>query len=326
MATYVQGSATTQQDFLDQLRIFLEANGWTTDRFDVPTKDFSTHLGTVYVQFLWTNAANIAIFHSLGFDGFAGPGGHTDDSGNGDNVVPIDTQRRLSDIGAGPFENHWFFFNPTTATVHAVLEFLPGLYRHCSFGTVTKFGTWTGGEFCSGHVVVVANKANVFDTGHSLALDSRNTDDSHSCATVHCEGLPGENVLSKWGVVWAGADGSTANDRGGEPRVNLLGGVREGFLPNSLGWLKANPSNGFIPLMPIRLWQRSSVASPKTFRLLGSMPDAKLINIANVTPQEEFVAGGFTWKCFPWSRKNVQAQIDAGEEGSGNRGIAYKKV
>ena len=45
----------------------------------------------------------------------------------------------------GPFEGYWFFTEGTC--VHAVLEILPGIYNHLSFGNVAKAGVWEGGAY-----------------------------------------------------------------------------------------------------------------------------------------------------------------------------------
>lgn len=45
----------------------------------------------------------------------------------------------------GPYPNHWFFTDGVS--VHAVLEISTGLFCHINFGSVTKYGAWTGGEF-----------------------------------------------------------------------------------------------------------------------------------------------------------------------------------
>ena len=48
----------------------------------------------------------------------------------------------------GPYVGHYFFTDGTC--VHAVLEVASGVFNHISFGNVSKFGTWTGGEYLTG--------------------------------------------------------------------------------------------------------------------------------------------------------------------------------
>lgn len=47
----------------------------------------------------------------------------------------------------GPFVKYFLYTDGTA--VHAVLQLYTGVYTHVSFGSVTKFGTWTGGEYLS---------------------------------------------------------------------------------------------------------------------------------------------------------------------------------
>lgn len=47
---------------------------------------------------------------------------------------------------SGPFSNYWLY-SATGDAVSLVVEITPGVFTHLSFGDVTKFGTWTGGQF-----------------------------------------------------------------------------------------------------------------------------------------------------------------------------------
>lgn len=49
------------------------------------------------------------------------------------------------DTHYGPFVGHYLFTDGTC--VHLVVELASGIYNHLSFGSVTKYGSWTGGEY-----------------------------------------------------------------------------------------------------------------------------------------------------------------------------------
>lgn len=318
---YETGTASSQQDLLDKLKTFAVAQGWTQDEFDTTNKRLSIHKGTVFVQFRWDAADSIAIYHSLGFTGGNAPGNHPNDSGNGlTGTGTINAQRRISAIGNGPYPAYYFFAG--TNYIHVVLEFVAGRYRHASFGELIKTGVWTGGEYAAGfHWGSLA--AQVDDLGnvvHYALVDWRNNADNLLACTVHAEGFPGQAVGGKWGVVIN--SNTTGNDRAGVLRLTLIGGVREGFLQNALGWLRANPANGFIPMIPLEIYYRRALTPEHWFKF-GYVPDIKQVNMFFLNPAEEFTVGADVWKVFPWARKQF---LQNDTEESGSMAFAYKKV
>lgn len=309
-------------DLLTKLSTFAVAEGWTEDDYDPSvTHNLQIHKNSVYVQFKWdTTTGNVAVFHSLGYTGGNVAGAQDDDSGNGDNTVPVSTERMISGIGNGPYEAYHFFSNDDN--LHMALEFLPGRYRHFSCGMLVKVGDWTGGEYCAAHHWLATASDSLTDSRHSLLFDGRNTQDPQFGATIHVEDLPEQDPASLWGVVSGANTNAPGDDSDARPRVNLIGGLREGFWQNSMGPLEANPANGFIPMFPITVHQRK-IAVPEVWRLLGYLPEIKFINISMMAPGQEFTLDGDTWKVFPWVRKN---ELQVGQEGSGNMGVAFLKV
>lgn len=325
---YQTGTSTSQQDFLDKLFTFLVANGWTQDDWDTTNKEAAIHISTVYVSFRWDATAStggISIHHALGYTGGNTPGNHPNDSGNGLKTgTPITSQRRLDRIGNGPFVNH-YFFTDGASYAHAVLEYAAGIYRHMSFGKLEKVGDWTGGEYACGHVWD-SNTFRIDDPTsayHHVPFDAANANTYSIADTIHAEGLPNQpaGASGKWLVSWAGEVGMT-NDGDGNARGYAIGGVRDGFLQNAMGPYRANSNNGYVPLIPIQLWYREDFVTPDGWRLLGTAPDVRVINIGNIEPGDEFTVGSDTWKTFPFVRK--QYNKDDTDE-SWNGGLAYKK-
>lgn len=324
--SYETGSATSQQDLLSKLSTFLTGTpGWTQDVFDTgANKQLAVHKGTVFVQFRYSDNAspgNIGIYHSLAFTGGNSAGSHPNDSGNGDIVSVVDVDRMINNIGNGPFPSYHFFADGSY--FHVVLEFVAGKFRHFGAGILNKVGTWTGGEYAYGTFWDQTGAAlNVpLDSRHTVLLDGHMDLNVGRAATIHIEGLPDQVASGKWAVVWASTN--AGNDRGGTGRMNILGGVRDGFLANAMNGFQANPNNGFIPMCPIQCYYRLTAGSPLKFRFLGSQPDVRIINMAFINTGEEFTVGGQTWKVFPWIAKNT---LPASQEGSGNLGIAYRKI
>ncbi len=325
---YETGVPTSQQDFVQKLFTFLTANGWTQDQLDTTNKQAAIHKGTCYVSFRWDSQASpngaIGVCQALGYTGGQSPGNHPNDSGNGQNTGGnITVGRRMPWIGNGPFTSYHFFLDTTADVFHGVLEFQAGLYRHLSFGTVAKVGTWTGGEFCGALYWNNAGMDNLLSSNHSVMWDLYYSTGNDVAATIHVEGLPNAPANSRWGSFWGGAAGSVGNDRAGNGRCNMGGTLREGPIPNMLAGFGANPSNGFVPMSPVWVFYRYRTPSPEDCYMLGYVPNVRGINVRYLEPGEEFVLGSETWKVFPWVRKANQG---GGSQESKYQGIAYRKA
>ena len=310
------GVASSQSDFLDKLTTFAAANGWTLDEFDDVTNfQAAISRSNAFIQWRWDNTTGIAGFQSLGFAGATAPGSQLDDSGNGDTSGTVDTDRRFSAIGNGPFVRHWFFADAATAPyIYYVLEFSAGFYVHGWIGTIDKFGTWTGGEF-HGQSIWVSGNPN--SANHNVAVDSAHNVVGQ-CATIHAEGLPGEAGASKWGV-FVRAGTSVGTDRGANARVRFMGGSRDGYLSHAMQGMRANPSNGYVPMVPLQCFYLG-VTTEK--RYLGKLIDVRELNGFFLSPQQEFIPSGSadTWIAFPAYRKATSGTT------SGNLFLAYRKV
>ena len=313
---FEEGVATSQGDFIDKLTTFASTNGWTLDEFDNVTNfRAAVSRGNVFVQWKWDNTTSIAGYHSLGFAGGTAPGSQLDDSGNGDIVGAIDTDRRFNAIGNGPFTRHWFFADAATQPyVHYVLEYAPGFFVHGSFGTIDKFGTWTGGEYhgmsiwgSSGLPNSVNHNVLGMDSGHNVRGQA---------GTIHCESLPSQDPSSKWGLLLRTGE-TLSTDRAGNPRVRFNGGFRDGFLSHALQGIRANPSNGFVPRVPLHLYYKQNAANPI---YMGKLIDVREINGFFLAQEQEFFDGADTWKFFPAHRKATSGVV------SGNLFVAYRKT
>lgn len=321
---FTTGVAADQDALMTALSVFVAANGWTVDELDTTANQMSLSRGSVFVHFAWDDNS-IAMYQSLAFDGPSiPPHTHTDDSGNGDTTpATVNSERRVNDIGAGPYTAHHFFEDDATAPyVHVVLEYAPGLYRHFGFGTIDKSGDWTGGEYVYGHLW--DQSASGIDApnslSHSLGLDVRSSTDNVG-ATMHVEGLTAQDAAGKWGVFTS--DSPIANDPAGNPRVRLDGFVRTGFWITSLVWIPASPNDAFVPLVPVQVWYRETTPSPDRLRFLGEQIDKKVMNMKFFTPGQVVTVGADDWRIFPWVRKRF---LEDNQEESRNAGLAYRQV
>lgn len=327
---YATGTATDQQDLLSQLDTYLQANGWTEDEWSVGNKRLCVHKDTVYVQFRWDAVAAtgcIGVYHSLGYAGGSAPGAHPNDSGNGQTTAnPITTCRRIEALGNGAFTNFFIFGDSAIPYCHVVIEVTAGVFRHMSFGLITKVGTWVGGEYCSvlDWYYSGVNQSNISYSSHSALFDANNTSATNTeTGTIHMEGMQNEGGTSKWGNILNAAPASLGLDRAGFTRYCVMGGMREGPLNNVLCAMAANPSNGFVAMHPIWLTYRDRSVTPENHFFLGTVPGIRFINIMYLDPAEEFVVGSDTWKVFPWVKKQ---NLGGSNPESKNMGIAYQKA
>lgn len=250
------------------------------------------------------------------YEGVA-PDEHLDDSGSGDPSGTIDSERRLSDVDDGPYENHWFFAGDEGGVdyLYAVLEVTPGTFKMFGAGELVKFGTWTGGEWCG--ATKTEGSFGVQDQRHNFIVDGRIQTASEG-ATVHCEGLPGQGGSEKWGVVMETNNPGT--DGNSEARSLWTGGARNGVLNHSVQGIPANPNNGFVPMVPFLMFYRTN--SGADWRFMGKLPHIREMNGENLVAGEEFTIGGSeTWKVFPAARKAT-----SGTPNSGNLFLAFRKI
>jgi len=327
---YETGSATNLGDLVTKLGTFLTGctAAWTQDQLlnSSPNYYATFHKDDCFVSFRWAGvAANLAVFHQLsyvsGTPGTAAMG----DSGNGlTGTGDATTARRVSCLTTGAYTYHFFASDAAPYYCHVVLEIATGKYRHFGFGKLTKFGTWTGGEYCYGGIwsQSVSYAANPTSIYHALGLDGLATTIA-DCATVRIVGLTGMSMDadSRWGVV---ATGTPGTDRSGEPRYRLFGGSRSGFWGWAMGWIPATALNAYKPLIPIPVIWRDTAATPDTWLWLGEQPDTAIINMKHINAGDEITVGSDTWAVFPWAVK--QYGVGATTEESRNAGIAYKKI
>ncbi len=344
---YQTGSATDGTDLLSKLNTFAAANGYVTEYYNGTSRflSLSRAVDNLYVTFYWDNTDTIAIWQALGFS--AGqqetPWGQVDDSGNGAaETADLHPGRVVNAIGAGAFTAyHFFAYTSPSYSVHVVLEFSPGLFRHFAFGKLAKSGTWTGGAWAAGHLwnpagnPVFAQYASPSSLHHSVLLDGRlapgsvyyNAYNVDAGGTLHLEDFAGQEAGAKWGH---GVDPTTndidvGDDRSGKQKVRIAGGIRQGIAISQFGFLLPDLSNGFIPIIPIEVFyhQGDASAGSNDWYYLGQMANIGHIHLEGIAPSQELTVGADTWIAFPAVRKS---DIGGTNQESENMGLIYKKV
>lgn len=321
MALYETGSATDMDDFVDKLMDFATVTNttFTEDDRDLANNEASLSAGNLSVQFEW-DSDTLGIHQAQTFVS-ATPGGGTNDSGSGGTAV---SQRalHLPSGETGPYTSYHFFTDSVASAtyIHAVLEYDSGLHRHMSFGNLNKVGDWTGGEYACGHSWDTGtNSDNPLFDGHSFLFEAVTDASASLHGTIRCVGLPGQDADSKYGVVWGGT--SPGNDGNGDPRVNIVGGFRDGPLMNAFGGLVTNPANGFVALIPVPVFYLNTTPTPDELTLLGYAPDMRYVNMTNLEPGAVYTVGSERWRVFPFTRKQF---LKSNTEESWNAGVAYR--
>ena len=339
---YETGSASDQTDLMNKLQVFAAANGFVVEHYSGASRllYISRAADSLYVGFYWDGTNNIAVYQALGFSAgsVASPWTMPDDSGNGHSVLAqIYRGRNVNNIANGPFPTYHFFAYTNPYSIHVVLEFSAGIYRHFGFGKLDKVGTWTGGAWVAGHhwngqrngAALGSPNSGV----HSILLDGvQNTissyyDYSYYCnATMHAEGLPLQAANSKWTVSGSpGLSSYLGNDRAGNSRGRIIGGCRGGIALSQFGWLVPNLANGFVPLIPMEVFYIDGVAdsSSRGWYHLGRLHNVYHLHMHGIDPAQEISYGGSTYCVFPGVRKS---RVGSYNQESWNMGIVYKKV
>lgn len=323
---YQTGVASTKSDLISTFITFAIANGWTQDRNsgEDTVAGATIHKGSLYMSFRWRAADDdIAVYHSLGYDGAANVWDLTDDSGNGSaSASSVIIERRFNGIGSGPYTAYYFFAH--TNSLYGVVQYASGQFRHFGACNLDKVGDWTGGECV--YASCITQTTSDINTENSLLCDgiyaALTPSNSKRGATVHMEGFPNQPAASKWGNIGGYAsnqdvDPDFGDDRAGEDRMIVHGATRSNLFLTNFGWLRSSLLGGNIPLIPLPLWYLNNSFTPPRSSLLGTMPDVFHIQMHPFDPTDELPIGGDTYVIIPgWQKASANSK---------NMGLAYLK-
>ncbi len=322
--SYETGTATGIEDLVDKLFTFATGltTPWTQDALNLTTDQGTMHMNDCFVSFRWdaTTRTDLALYQSTAYSATV-PHLMTGDSGAGSTVSPATTERRVNFTSTGPFTAyHFFAADDAPFYIHAVVEVVPGRFRHFGFGLLVKNGNWRGGEYCYGHFC--SQSASYIDLPsspqHAAGLDHTAVIDM-AAMRLNGNDFPNESASTVWAVFSTAAAG---NDTAGNPRANVIGGARSGLWGYALGWIPTSVANAYKPLIPIDIIYIDQATTPDTWCWLGHQRDVAIVNMKNLTAGQEITVGADTWKVFPWVRKQY---LLTNTEESWNAGWAYRK-
>lgn len=347
---YSTGTGLTIGDFIDALKTFTLAQGWTIGKYD--TDDHQRLLfaskGACFVAMHWEAdvsafevATRVSVYPALTL------GASTDTPDNRLHAVlgtsldnsklygdwwqqPGNLSPQIASPGsesdaicnnlAGPFTAWYLFSNASGSYIHAVVQ-TGELFTHFSFGELEQ------GELTHGGVAYVTGTINKW-------WKDQNTLNPADPAYNKPSGLV--SYPTHRGV-WSAPDALPA----GFPAIhNMLDkitpAVRYAEGPNypsqmgnrllSMHALASKPTwSDVAPLFGIPFLIRNTANDQ--FCCPGFMPDMRLLNMEGMSPGEEIDFSGDTWKVFPHKRQTNWGDVGTVmAASSGQYAVAYKKI
>ena len=222
----------------------------------------------------------------------------------------------------GPFIASNMFTDGTS--VFMVVETLSGVFTHLAFGEVTKFGTWSGGQYLTAQ----SHRSYSTTVGWSLVSSASYVFDAESSDTVRAGAVyfPINSNGNNTDFVMECANFTSFTERsckfasiGDDDLDDIASGYRqlEG-LSGILLWATPNSVNNRAPIIPVYL----TIREPATNNVIvaGHVPNVGVIRVDNIQPREIV---DVEWQVYPHVRK---AGADFVAPITGRTGMAYKRI
>ncbi len=296
--TFTTGVASGPDDFITQLCAFAVANAGFADQGTVTSSSGSGSrtVRRISKGGIWWSFARFT--DSKGLAGWMGYSG----IGAGDTLAnprSDDKQARPMYFGTwdftGPYVGHYFFTEGTC--VHAVVEIASGVYNHISFGSVTKFGTWSGGwaggEYLTGGYYQVNKPSGVWDDAFSSYHPRPFNDGSHASISVAASAIRVANTP-------AGADFNRLDSVPSSSHGMFVGDTN----PTHYGVCSLyarllrdapNETTNRTPIFPGLLRLRDSASG--LYHLAGSIPNVGIMKFTPDMNPKDIV--NTDWQVFP---------------------------
>lgn len=306
-----------------------------------------------------TKADGVFLFMNQGFDGSnppydqpSGPGlgpratsnNPVFDSGETD-PNPTHFCPYILGLPAGPYISHKLLAPADGSYCYAAIQVATRQWRHLWFGTMTKFGSFVGGEFLAGHVV--SSNANAIDNPYQSSTNF-NPGCGYAAGSLspalgtifRADGLNG--ALEWWFTENAnvtttsqtftrpstgGGTYSNNNNSGGAQTLGhgYCSGPGSAALGTALFNLSPSIISGAKPLIPIYIAITDLISGVNKICPIGEFPDVFRFNMAGFTPGDTITLGSFDYLLIPVLNSDTVSTL-AGEEYSGYEGYAYRIV
>lgn len=214
----------------------------------------------------------------------------------------------------GPYTAYNFFSDAAGTVVHAVLEVFPNVFNHISFGEVTKYGTWPGGQYLT--TQYYRNTTNLMFSGGTPPFADHINSSSYGSFVHYPKGAFGDyrdyaefgtKSNDQWaaGCTFGATETTTTTSHYASPF-----GMFWGLGPN--GW------NQRAALWP----QYLLLYRPTLDRLFlaGHVPGVKFVHMGAIEPKDVVES---EWEVFPLTQKAGDIAV---APISLNSGLAYQRV
>lgn len=312
---YQTGTLSGNAAVLTTLATFAAANGWTVDK-NVSGWLHMHSAGGMHVD-ITNNSSYINLRPATGFLDTGGGGNSGNQPGSPDAFwFLVSASTRVAGVDSTTM-TYWFFADANQIAI--VLKLTGGNhYAHMVFGTGTKHGTYTGGEF------VTASRYDAPGSGfigqNASIFDGKQIDGSGPNTVIRCSlGVSAEYYASLNPSQSANWDQDTSPDP--QP-VTHYGPV------SGRWWLEDNAQmigNSALEIKAPMIRLRAFILDPNTeaVRPYFTLPKVRGVDMTDISPEAEITVNSNVWKVFPASRK---ASIGTDYNASENYGLAYLKV
>lgn len=326
---YSTGSATGVVDLITKLEVFLAANGWTTDSFatEGSGKRYHAHKGGVYLNMraYVAEIPNVNILSASGSSTTAlamnlGTGG-TGTNWFDKTGVPLTLASTYPTAGlngiTAAIPAYHFFAQNSGGSIIVVVEYAAGFYQYIAFGSLNKYGTYTGGSYFTGSKTGVSNTVLVSNGEmpgvgfFSKDAGNGNTSPAFVSLTVDAE------------TGWHWAD-SYNGGRDSTKRYVLDNYSR--FLTTLP--IQPNTLNDLAVMLPVVLSAERDANHNGSTHLspIAELPNTYYLRISAITPGQQITLGSDDYRVFPFFHKNNSTDTPSSIGGhSSYHGFAVKE-
>jgi hypothetical protein len=365
------GAASSMGDFVrNKLGPFMENHAlWVADQspasLTLPEDELFTHAGTVGTPappfvFIRCSGSQLLIGHGTGidtaqewFDQPGNPGNSPLSLTYSGYEPPFSTahtrgQHMMLFTGVtGALSGHYLFTDGDGDTipgtyVHAAIQVQTNLWRHLWFGTMKKFGTFTGGQYTCSEMQRAENT--YIDAPYSsehIYPHSNMPFNAVGSVNVSENGVLRSNVFRaeglRSGITWWVTNGRDSEGQFG-PIDKGFGTINDNTesvgngaivgggntVGSTLFFCEPNLSAKSRPLIPLIFMVKYNFESAERWGPIGQIPDVFRANIRGFSPNESFVIGADTYRIYPLV--NHLSSVGANNPYSGYEGIVYKEV